>query len=127
VAEWDAERDLDEAVVRRVLAEQFPELDVDQIHPLATGWANSVWIVNHELAFRFPRRAIALPGVEREIMVLPPLAPRLPLAIPVPTSGVVPRRHRRRRATSADRRPTSSKLAVRRRRPSSMCSVAIAP
>jgi aminoglycoside phosphotransferase (APT) family kinase protein len=37
-----------------------------------------------EWAFRFPRRAIALPGVRREIAVLPAIAPLLPLPVPVP-------------------------------------------
>ena len=35
-------------------------------------------------AFRFPRRAVALPGVRREIAVLPRIAPLLPLPVPVP-------------------------------------------
>ena len=31
------------------------------------GWDNSVWLVEEQWAFRFPRRAIAMPGVEREL------------------------------------------------------------
>lgn len=83
--EWDAEREVDGALVQRVLADQFPELLVGDPRLLATGWDNSVWLVNDDLVFRFPRRAIALPGIEREIMVLPELAPRLPITIPAPT------------------------------------------
>ena len=41
-------------------------------------------VVGGEWAFRFPRRAIALPGVAREIALLPELAPLLPLPVPVP-------------------------------------------
>lgn len=37
-----------------------------------------------EWAFRFPRRQIAVPGVVREIGLLPLLAPMLPLPVPVP-------------------------------------------
>jgi aminoglycoside phosphotransferase (APT) family kinase protein len=51
---------------------------------LAEGWDNAVWLADERWVFRFPRRAIAIPGVRREIAVLGELAPRLPLAIPVP-------------------------------------------
>jgi aminoglycoside phosphotransferase (APT) family kinase protein len=37
-----------------------------------------------DLVFRFPRRAMALPGIRRELAWLPTLAPLLPIAIPVP-------------------------------------------
>ncbi len=40
--------------------------------------------MNEAIAFRFPRRAIAVPGLEREIRVLPGLAGSLPLPIPTP-------------------------------------------
>jgi aminoglycoside phosphotransferase (APT) family kinase protein len=35
-------------------------------------------------AFRFPRRTVGIPGTEREIAVLPKLAPLLPVAVPAP-------------------------------------------
>jgi aminoglycoside phosphotransferase (APT) family kinase protein len=40
--------------------------------------------VDERWAFRFPRRAIAIPGVERELATLPRIAPELPLPVPVP-------------------------------------------
>jgi aminoglycoside phosphotransferase (APT) family kinase protein len=40
--------------------------------------------VGADLAFRFPRRAVAVPLLERELAVLPHIADRLPLPIPVP-------------------------------------------
>jgi aminoglycoside phosphotransferase (APT) family kinase protein len=80
---WTADVTLDEGAVRRLLS-QFPELAVDSLRPLAAGWDYAVWIVNEQWAFRFPRRQIAIPGVEREIRVLPSLAPHLPLEVPVP-------------------------------------------
>jgi aminoglycoside phosphotransferase (APT) family kinase protein len=82
---WDAERQVDEPLVRALIGEQFPELPMLELRLLAEGWDNAVWLVNGELIFRFPRRAIAIPGVEREIAVLPELAPLLPIAIPAPT------------------------------------------
>lgn len=51
---------------------------------LAAGWDNSVWIVAERYAFRIPHREIAIPGVERELAVLPRLAPLLPLPVPRP-------------------------------------------
>lgn len=51
---------------------------------LATGWDNTAFVVNGQWLFRFPRRQIAVPGVQREIAVLPRLAARLPLPIPDP-------------------------------------------
>jgi len=80
---WSAEVVVDEGLARRLLA-QFPELTVESLHPLAEGWDNAVWVVNERYAFRFPRRQIAIPGVELELAFLPRLAPLLPLPIPDP-------------------------------------------
>jgi aminoglycoside phosphotransferase (APT) family kinase protein len=79
---WSPELVIDEPLVRRLLA-QLPELDVHSLRRLAEGWDNSVWIVNERYAFRFPQREVAIPGVERELEVLPQL-PALPLAVPRP-------------------------------------------
>ena len=79
---WTAEVEVDEALVRRLLA-QFA-LAGARLHKLAEGWDNSVWLVDERYAFRFPRRAVAIPGLEREIAALPKLAPQLPLPVPVP-------------------------------------------
>jgi aminoglycoside phosphotransferase (APT) family kinase protein len=79
---WAAEVDVDEQVVR-LLLEQFGLADAG-LRKLAEGWDNSVWVVDERYAFRFPRRAVAIPGLEREIAVLPKLAPLLPLPVPGP-------------------------------------------
>jgi aminoglycoside phosphotransferase (APT) family kinase protein len=84
VREWSAEVVVDADLVRRLIGGQFPELPVRALRLFAEGWDNAVWLVDDEWAFRFPRRAIALPGVGHELGVLPILAPLLPLAIPVP-------------------------------------------
>jgi aminoglycoside phosphotransferase (APT) family kinase protein len=83
--EWDPELVVDEDLAHQLIATQFPQLRVSSLRLLARGWDNTVHLVNEDTVFRFPRRAIAVPGVEREIAVLPALAPHLPLAIPVPT------------------------------------------
>jgi aminoglycoside phosphotransferase (APT) family kinase protein len=80
---WSPELNVDEALVRRLLA-QFPELEGAPLRRLATGWDNSVWVVAERYAFRIPQRAVAIPGVERELAFLPALAPLVPLPVPVP-------------------------------------------
>jgi len=81
---WEAEVEIDEALVRGLLAEQLPELEASSARRLAEGWDNSVWVVEDRWAFRFPRRAAAVPLVERELAILPRLAPLLPTPVPVP-------------------------------------------
>jgi aminoglycoside phosphotransferase (APT) family kinase protein len=85
VRAWDAEIVVDEQLARRLIESQFPDLELRSLHHLAEGWDNTVYVANGELAFRFPRRAIAVPLIEREIELLPLLAAHLPLPIPVPT------------------------------------------
>ena len=81
---WHAEIVVDEKLARRLIEAQFPEVELRSLKHLAEGWDNTVWVANGELAFRFPRRAVAVPLLERELMLLPRLAPLLPAAIPVP-------------------------------------------
>ncbi|WP_103942178.1 phosphotransferase [Thermomonospora echinospora] len=83
-AEWDAEHAVHAAEAADLVGAQFPALAGAPVEPLATGWDNTVFLVGGRWIFRFPRRAIAVPGVEREIAYLPGLAPHLPLPVPVP-------------------------------------------
>jgi aminoglycoside phosphotransferase (APT) family kinase protein len=80
---WEPEIVVDEALARRLLA-QFPGLALESVRPLAHGWDYTIWVVDDRYAFRFPRRQVVVPGVERELAVLPRLAPLLPLAVPAP-------------------------------------------
>ncbi|HSS81426.1 MAG TPA: phosphotransferase [Gaiellaceae bacterium] len=79
---WAAEVEVDERLVRGLLAQLG--LEDAGLRKLAEGWDNSVWVVDERYAFRFPRRAVAIPGFERELALLPKLAPLLPLAVPRP-------------------------------------------
>ena len=83
--EWAAEVTVDAAVARRLIGEQFPELEVSSLRLLGEGWDTTVWLVEDEWVFRFPRRSYPVPGLENEIAYLPQLAPLLPLPIPNPT------------------------------------------
>ena len=81
---WDAEVDVTVDLVTRLVRSQFPELTGEVAH-LGTGWDNDVFTVGPDLVFRLPRRAAALPLMERELAVLPLLPALLPgLGLPVP-------------------------------------------
>jgi aminoglycoside phosphotransferase (APT) family kinase protein len=82
VADWDAEVEVDEALARELVAARFPALGVSELRRVGEGWDNVVWATRDGIAFRFPRREIAVAGVRREIALLPELAPLLPLPIP---------------------------------------------
>lgn len=67
---------------RAVLAAAFPELRVQQVRFLAEGWDSSVFEVDRETVFRFPKRAAVDRTLQTEIRLLPELAPLLPVLIP---------------------------------------------
>jgi aminoglycoside phosphotransferase (APT) family kinase protein len=80
---WEAEIVVDEPLARRLL-EQFPELEARALRLLGYGWDYTIWVVDERYAFRFPRRQVGIPGTEREIALLPTLAPLLPVPVPAP-------------------------------------------
>jgi aminoglycoside phosphotransferase (APT) family kinase protein len=80
--EWDAEIEVDEALAGRLIRDSYPELDVQSLQRLGVGWDNTVWSTRDGVAFRFPRRRIALRGMTNEMRLLPQIAPHLPFAIP---------------------------------------------
>ncbi len=84
MSEWAPQHVVDAARAARLVGRQFPALRGGGVQPYAEGWDNTVHLVDERWLFRFPRREIALPGVRREIAVLPRLAPSLPLPVPVP-------------------------------------------
>lgn len=88
--EWVAEQAVDADLAARLVAGQFPSLAGARVEALAVGWDNTVFVVDGGWAFRFPRREVALPGVAREVALLPRLAPLLPLPVPVPELIGVP-------------------------------------
>jgi aminoglycoside phosphotransferase (APT) family kinase protein len=80
-----AEVDIDETLVRSLLAAQAPDLAALPIRVVANGWDNAVVRIGDEWMARLPRRAAAATLIEHEQQWLPVLAPRLPLAVSVPT------------------------------------------
>jgi aminoglycoside phosphotransferase (APT) family kinase protein len=79
---WQPEREVSVAEARQGV--RACGLAADDVRIVAAGWDNTIVLVDETWVFRFPRRQIALPGIDREIALLPTLAPRLSLPIPVP-------------------------------------------
>lgn len=77
---WRPEIAVDQRLATLLIREQFPQLT--RVELLGQGWDYSAFRVDDDLVFRFPRRAVVVPGMEREIATLPRL--RLPVSIPVP-------------------------------------------
>jgi aminoglycoside phosphotransferase (APT) family kinase protein len=75
----------DAALVRRLLAAQFPRWAGLPIEPVASsGTDNAIYRLGDDMAVRLPRIHWATAQVDKEQRWLPRLAPLLPVAIPVP-------------------------------------------
>jgi aminoglycoside phosphotransferase (APT) family kinase protein len=79
-----AEIDIDEPLVRRLLAAQHPDLAGLPLALVANGWDNAIFRLGGDLAVRLPRRQLGADLVVNEQRWLPELASRLPLPVPVP-------------------------------------------
>jgi len=84
-AEWTITVPLVEGLVRR----QFPHLD-GPVTAASSGWDNAMFRLGSAWAVRLPRRASAVPLLEKERRWLGELAPGLPLAVPVPRHSGAP-------------------------------------
>jgi aminoglycoside phosphotransferase (APT) family kinase protein len=81
------ELEIDEALVRRLLAAQLPrwaDLPLSRVEP--SGTVNAIFRLGDELAVRLPRRKGPTEAGGKELDWLPRLAPLLPLEIPVPVT-----------------------------------------
>ena len=79
-----AEIDVDEGLVRSLLAEQHPDLAGLPLEETGAGWDNILWRLGDGLMVRLPRREAAAPLTRNEQRWLPFLAGRLPLPVPAP-------------------------------------------
>lgn len=85
------EPDIDESLVRRLIASQFPDwagLPVAPVVPVGT--SNAMYRLGEDLVVRLPRTAGAADDVEKEQRWLPRLAPSLPVPVPVPLGKGAP-------------------------------------
>lgn len=78
------EVEVDEGLVRRLLAAQHPDLAGLPLARVGHGWDNVTYRLGDALAVRLPARRLAAPLIEHEQRWLPTLAPRLPVAVPAP-------------------------------------------
>lgn len=81
------ELEIREVLVRRLLAEQFPqwaELPLNRIEP--SGTVNAIFRLGDDLSVRLPRRRGPEAPGSKELEWLPRLAPLLPVEIPVPVA-----------------------------------------
>jgi aminoglycoside phosphotransferase (APT) family kinase protein len=79
------ELDIDVGLVRRLVAEQFPQwLDRRIARVASAGTDNAIFRLGDDLAVRMPRRRNSTPQIDKEQRWLPLFAPHLPLAIPAP-------------------------------------------
>ncbi len=71
---WTPEREISLSLASRLIR-GYPELADASVAPFAQGWDNTAFLASRsggeDLVFRFPRRAIALPGIRRELASLP--------------------------------------------------------
>lgn len=80
----DGRAGIDAALVRRLIAAQFPLWADLPIRPVAVdGWDNRTYRLGNELTVRLPTADGYVPAVAKEHRWLPVLAPQLP--VPVPT------------------------------------------
>ena len=81
------ELETDEALVRRLLAAQFPQWAELPIEALAAGGTdNAIYRLGDELSVRLPRRRGWRGSLDDEFEWLPKLAPLLPLPVPTPVA-----------------------------------------
>jgi aminoglycoside phosphotransferase (APT) family kinase protein len=81
----EGEFEFDEALVRGLLVEQFPqwaELPLERV--ASSGTDNAIYRLGARLAVRLPRVPCSAGQTEKDLEWLPKLAPQLPLALPVP-------------------------------------------
>lgn len=81
----EGEIDIDIALVKRLLTEQFPHLAERSITEVrSTGTVNAIYRLNHDLCVRMPRVETWGESINREWTWLPRLAPHISLRIPKP-------------------------------------------
>ncbi|MEU4538831.1 aminoglycoside phosphotransferase family protein [Streptosporangium sp. NPDC023825] len=87
----DGRAGIDAALVRRLVAAQFPQWSALPVTPVEVdGWDNRTYRLGDEMTARLPTAAGYVPAVDKEDRWLPILAPSLPVDIPVPLAKGAP-------------------------------------
>ena len=83
----DGELPIDDALVARLVASQFPDLGHLRVRAWpSTGTVNAIYRLGDALSVRLPRLPRWAAALEREVAWLPMLAPRLSLKVPEPVA-----------------------------------------
>jgi aminoglycoside phosphotransferase (APT) family kinase protein len=85
-----AEVSISAAMVKRLLADQHPDLASLPLRLVAEGWDNVTYRLGGDLAVRLPRREVAVPLLETELRWLPQVARLVELPVPEPVRGGLP-------------------------------------
>ena len=87
----DGRAGIDAALVRRLIAAQFPQWRDLPVTPVAVdGWDNRTYRLGADMTVRLPTAAGYVPAVAKESRWLPRLAPELPVAVPAILGDGVP-------------------------------------
>ena len=81
---WNAEVAVTCELARSLIEGQFPQFAGTPIRLFANGWDNTAFLVTERFVFRFPRRQLAVQLLATETQVLPTIADKLPIRVPVP-------------------------------------------
>jgi aminoglycoside phosphotransferase (APT) family kinase protein len=81
---WSPEIEITSLEAKEIIESQFPQLIPVSIAELGKGFDNTVFIVNDNYVFRFPRKEIAVQLLNIENQLLPLLVGQLNIAIPEP-------------------------------------------
>ncbi|MDQ0900759.1 aminoglycoside phosphotransferase family protein [Paenibacillus sp. V4I7] len=82
---------IDLALVKRLIAAQFPQWADHRIQPVeSAGTDNTIYRLGEDMTVRLPRVEWAIAQVEKEHRWLPKLAPLTPLSIPTPLAMGMP-------------------------------------
>jgi aminoglycoside phosphotransferase (APT) family kinase protein len=85
------EVEMDESLVRRLIATQFPQWASLPLKSVpSAGTDHALYRLGDEMVVRLPRTSSASIQIDKEQQWLPKLAPLLPLAIPYPLAAGIP-------------------------------------
>lgn len=83
----DGRAGVDAALVRRLIADQFPQWASLPVTPVRIdGWDNRTYRLGSDLTVRLPTHESYAPAIDKEDHWLPVLAPQLPVPVPVPVA-----------------------------------------
>jgi len=79
-----SDRELTDDLVRLTLQEQFPELALERVELIGSGWEYDVYLIDDHLAIRFPRYAEVARDLDRAEAILEFVGTELGSAVRVP-------------------------------------------